>query len=334
MTIYKKILIGNSLIIIIGAIFGTLITRHLTSIAVDLWLIIFFAVTGTTISVCANIIILNSTLKPLIALRKLVGNIQLHSTNIGTNNIHKDSDIDQLSYALNYLLIQLSDRNKQLQIMSERAINAQEDERKRIARSLHDDTGQALTSIAINLDILNKHLIKLDDGLREKLTTTKALTINSIKGLKIIINDLRPSLLDDLGLIAAIRWHARSRLEEAGINVEIISQETINDISPQITITLFRVLQESINNIIKHSKAQNVTIEVNNSNDHLKLSIIDDGQGFDVNFQNQIGSLRQQWGIIGIKERLDIIGGILNITSSSDNGTTLLITVPKYKNSE
>jgi two-component system sensor histidine kinase UhpB len=148
LSIYKQIVIGNSIIIIAGAILGTLLTRHLTGIAADVWLIVLFATIGTAFTIIINGWVIKSALQPLGELSRMVGQMQLDNAEFEDYHFKDtDPDISALASGLHSLVLQLEERNRQLQALSGRAINAQEEERKRIARSLHDDTGQALSKI-------------------------------------------------------------------------------------------------------------------------------------------------------------------------------------------
>jgi two-component system sensor histidine kinase UhpB len=328
LSIYQKIAIGNSLIIIIGAVGGTFLTRHLTNKAADIWLILFFATLGISVSVLANFWILKSALKPIRDLRNLVDHLQVNHPLVKTKSIIRDPDISQLAQVLDSLIRQLEERTTQLNAFNELKINTQEEERKRIARSLHDDTGQALSTMLIHLDYLEKHLPNLDHKLRDKLSQTKKLAADSLLELRKIIYDLRPTILDDLGLAAAIRSYANKNFVQAGIKLKVTVSDTLSEIPEDLSSNLFRISQEVINNIVRHSKARNAEITLIQEDDHISLRINDDGQGFNVD--EVLGQVMQaqQWGLSGIKERSELLGGKVEINSKKEAGTKIQVDIP------
>jgi two-component system sensor histidine kinase UhpB len=335
LSIFKRIAIGNSLVIVVGAIGGTLLTRHLTDKAADLWLILLFATIGILLSVFLNGWLISSALRPLRELRQMVDRFQAgQSEEFSFTRTETDPDICKLSSALDSLVGQLEKRNRQLRALSEQVINAQEEERRRIALSLHDDTGQALSMLIINLERLEDRLPAEDIETKKKLATSRELAVRTLGELRKIVRNLRPTILDNLGLIPAIRWYARSSLEEAGIRVVIDAPEETCPLPHQLTSTLFRVAQEAINNIVRHSRANLVSITFCQDLDHLVLKIEDDGIGFDVDQVSLQALSLQQWGLAGIQERANLIGGEIDIVSNPGSGTRIQVRVPFTTNGD
>jgi two-component system sensor histidine kinase UhpB len=328
LSIFQRIAIGNSIIIIFGAVAGTLITRHLAIEAADLGLIALFATIGTLLCLAINSWLISQALRPLRELRQTVDEIQ--TVKPGESKLllqESDPDICQLSAALDALVSQLEKRNRQLRALSEQVINAQEEERKRIALSLHDDTGQALSMLIINLERLENQLPDDQLELQKKLSSSRQLASHALQELRKIVRDLRPTILDNLGLAPAIRWYARSNLEEAGIRVEVDATEDGAPLPHQMTSALFRITQEAINNIIRHSQAKSVDIVFRQGEDAVDLYVHDDGCGFDMAQVDGKQQERQQWGLIGIKERAELIGGEVCITSAPGQGTHVQVHV-------
>ncbi len=329
LSIYQQIVIGNSIIILFGAIIGTLLTRHLTGIAADLWLIVLFATIGTALTIMINGWVIKSALHPLAQLSSMVDQMDIEVEELEDHPFKDtDPDISALADGLQSLLLQLDERNRQLQALSGRALNAQEEERKRIARSLHDETGQALSTLIINLERLEKNLPEDNQDLLLSIVSMRDLTTNTLEELRKTIYGLRPTVLDDLGLVPAIRWYARSNLEEAGIRVNVSAPEDFPMLSPELTITLFRIAQEAINNIIKHSNAQSATILLTQKENKLCLFIEDDGHGFNVVQASEEAFTLQHWGLVGIRERAELMGGDVSISSQYDKGTHLEVRMP------
>jgi len=329
LTLLNQIVFGNSMIIIIGAIAGTILTRHLTDQAADISLILLFSTLGTTLTIAINYWLIKSALRPLRDLNKAVEKVRDREV-YHPPDLAKDAppDMVQLTSGVNELLLRLAEHNRQLRLLSQRAINAHEEERKRIAQSLHDDTGQALTMLIIHLERLENQHSQAQPALRDKLAIVRQLASDTLGELRKIIQGLRPSMLDDLGLVPAIRWYARSCLEEAGIKVDIDATEIDEPLSLDVRITLFRIAQEAINNIVRHSKARGATIKLVQQANSITLRITDDGHGFDTDQISAEAIQKQRWGLVGIIERAELVGGKVQLASQPGHGTTIEVTMP------
>ncbi len=327
--IFIKIAFGNTVIIVIGAVGGTLITRQFSNRGADPWLIIIFAFVGTRLSLVTNWIIVFSALRPLYELRKVVERIRAGQTDIDTRPlIGTDPNISLTALTLNTLIAELEDRNLKLRALSSSMITAQEEERKSIARSLHDDTGQALSTLVFQLERLEDKLPAEDAELRDKLTGLKHLAANTLGELRKIIYGLRPTILDDLGLVSAIRWYARTNFEPAGIELKIEADEANLEISPDLATILFRISQEAINNIVKHANASQVAIRIWKENGRTLLSIQDNGIGFDLTQVSTQALKLQHLGLLGVQERAKLADGEAIIDSRPGQGTCLQISLP------
>jgi two-component system sensor histidine kinase UhpB len=327
--ILYRIAIGNAFVIAIGAIGGTYITRLLADRAADWWLILLFLAIGTSLSVIINFWIIKSALRPLTDLGTLVDQFQEIPSPIDPQYLQPtDPDIHHLAETLDSLVRQLNERNQELQALSESAINALEEERRRIAMALHDDTGQALSMLIINLERMEDQLSPQDNLLKEKITATRVLAQRTLANLRKIVYGLRPAILDDLGLIPAIRWYARANLEEAGILIELHDNGEIEPLPPNLKATLYRITQEAINNILKHSRAENVEIILRRQGEHIQLEIIDDGQGFNLAAVREEALQQQRLGLLGIEERAELVGGQVDFNSSLAGGTRIFVDVP------
>jgi two-component system, NarL family, sensor histidine kinase UhpB len=329
LSIFHRIVIGNSIIIILGAVGGTLLTRLLTDRAADLSLIILFAFIGTTLSVLTNSWIISTALKPIRELRQVVNHIQAGNAHLDLDHLQEaDPDIGEFARLLQGLLLQLEERNQQLRALSERAIYAQEEERKNIARSLHDDTGQSLSMLIINLERLENRLPLDESELRSKLEASRKLASDILTELRKIVYGLRPTILDDLGLIPAIRWYSRSVLEASGVQVRISLPEEAIEVPSHLATTLFRIAQEGINNIMRHAGAKTTDICLRLEPYGVHLQIQDDGQGF--NPQQVAGQAitLQHLGLLGMQERAELVGGKVTVESVPGQGTRLQVFVP------
>jgi two-component system sensor histidine kinase UhpB len=328
--IFNRVLVGNSVVIVVGAIGGTLLTRHLaTHTPEDLWLIVLFAGLGILLSLAVNYVILRSALGPLRELRGLVEKVQAGRRSIDVARFEAgDPDMESLASAIHMMLTRLEDHALRLRALSERALNAQEDERKRIARGLHDDTGQALSSLMISLEQIENALPKGSADLRARLESCRAVANRALEELRKLVYGLRPTMLDDLGLVPAIRWYARSSLEDARVQVSLDEGEAIGRLDPRLETALFRIAQEAVNNILRHAHASQVRIALCLDEGDVCLRVEDDGIGFDVGRIAAQAVPERRLGLLGMKERVDLVGGRMVVDSSPGRGTRIEVRVP------
>jgi len=205
----------------------------------------------------------------------------------------------------------------------------QEEERKRIARELHDETSQTLASLAANLEAVASMLPNNVERAKAELGKVQTLSIDILDEMHKLIYELRPSLLDDFGLAAAARCLAGNNLGEAAIEVNFKITGRERRMSSQLETTLFRVIQEAINNIIKHACAKNVIISLDFKKHAIRVHIQDDGRGFDVQEARSTKDRPRGLGLLGMKERVELINGKLTIRSHpGGNGTEINIEIP------
>lgn len=215
-----------------------------------------------------------------------------------------------------------------------RVVGAQEAERQRIARDLHDETGQSLTAIGLGLRGLENTLTKDPARAADTLRKLESLASDSLSELQRLITDLRPSHLDDLGLPAALRWYAGKVSERTGlkIRVDIFGEE--KPISEPIKIATFRIMQEALNNTIKHAGATSVFVQLAFEKDRLHISIRDDGNGFDPDLVQMRQTSRPSLGLAGMRERASLLGGTVSLQSGPGQGTLIEAVIPCSNESE
>lgn len=242
--------------------------------------------------------------------------------------------IQQYSSDLQKSKGELENQSEQMQQMAairgqliDRLVSMEEEERRRIARELHDESGQALTIIMMNLARAADDLPADAVEARNRLLETRRLAEQTLRDLKKLIYDLRPEVLDELGLVPALRSYARSHLEPLGFEVKLRFIGPKTRIPPRVEIVLFRVIQEAITNIIRHSAATRVEIELSTETDGSQVfaMVEDNGRGFDV-----VSALTApgSWGLRGIRERVATVNGILTINSTPSQGTRIQVRIP------
>ena len=201
---------------------------------------------------------------------------------------------------------------------------AQEAERQRIARELHDETGQSLTGLALGLRGLSAQVQANPDAVKERLPILEAMATAGLSQLRMLINDLRPPQLDDLGLAAGLRWLTERFNEQNRTKADLTIKGEVHPLAPEIETTLFRIAQEGLNNIAKHARASHATI-VLDYDDGPSLTVRDDGVGYDppVIFNNR--KPRTAWGLMGMQERANLINATLILDSHPGVGTHLQV---------
>jgi signal transduction histidine kinase len=207
-------------------------------------------------------------------------------------------------------------------------ISTQEEERKRIARELHDETSQALSGVAVNIQAIIEALPLDTKQVKAKLQKIQSLTINTLNEIHRVIYELRPSLLDDLGLAAAVEWHAESYLRAAGIKVHLETDGVERRLPAEVETALFRIIQEATANIVRHAGAENTSIALEFKESSIAIRIEDNGRGFDL---DKVIKSKDRWrglGLLSMKERAEFLGGMLKIQSRPGIGTQIVAEIP------
>jgi signal transduction histidine kinase len=329
LSIFRGIAVGNALIIIFGAVAGTLITLHLAGRTAEGWLMLLFASVGIALTLVVNSLIVRRMLRPLRSLRRQVDRLDPGHAHIDDGLLNaRDDDIRQLARSVNAMAHTLADRNVRLRALSERSIAAQEAERKRIARSLHDDTIQALSTLIIGLDRLEQRAGPEGSGWQAELGAIRELATSSLQELRHIVYGLRPSLLDDLGLVAAIRSYTRATLEPLGVRVEVRGPTEDLRLEGDLGIGLYRIAQEAVSNVARHARARAVEVLLYERGERVWLEVVDDGLGFDVDAATRDAVASHRLGLLGMRERAELLGGEVRVASASGRGTRVVVSFP------
>jgi signal transduction histidine kinase len=223
---------------------------------------------------------------------------------------------------------QLEALNQELRRLSHSLMMAQDEERRRIARELHDSTGQKLVAAKLHLEAIAKDGKGKAAPAKDSLNQTIKLVDEVTRDIRTVAQLLHPPLLDEAGLISATRWLVDGFSDRSKIQVDLVLPPDIGRLPENVEIALFRVIQESLNNVHRHSGAKKATIELRRNAQHVTLEISDNGKGLPVGLLSETGQTRAFGvGILGMKERLAQLGGRLEVNSSK-KGTTIKAVVP------
>lgn len=225
------------------------------------------------------------------------------------------------------LLRQSRSQQRQLRDLSHRILNAQEDERKRISRELHDVVAQTLVGINVHLEILDQGNVECLETFREQVAITQLLVEKAVKIVHDFARELRPTMLDDLGLIPALQMYLKQFIEETGIRASLKIFAKIDESESMVRTTLYRIVQESLTNVARHSKASSVVVSIESLDDMLRMTIKDNGQGFPASGK-VIPRSKTRLGLIGMRERAEMIGGTFEVDSAPGGPTIVRVEIP------
>ncbi len=209
---------------------------------------------------------------------------------------------------------------RELKQLSKRLVDAEERERRAISRELHDEVGQSLSALLIDVENLTE-MPSEGGAFRQGLQKIKTLAENCVNEVRNMALLLRPSMLDDLGLVAALDWQAREVAKRTGMLVDTVDENVSDNLPEEYKTCVYRIVQEALNNCSKHAYAKNVRVIVRQEPNQLRVSIEDDGKGFDA---SRVRGL----GLVGMNERVSQLGGVLKVESDPARGTRLRVDLP------
>jgi len=221
---------------------------------------------------------------------------------------------------------QIIESNKQLRDLAAHLLSIREEERRRIGREIHDDLGQQLTAIKMDVAWIDKKIADETVPVKTKLKNIISLLDGSNQSVRRILNELKPSILDEYGLLDALEWHSKQFTDNTGIAVTIDTAESEIRLEEELATCIFRICQEALTNVARHAEAKKVLISLELDDDMIYVQIVDDGKGFDLATAQNKGS----FGLLGMHERARSLNGTLKIDSSIKNGTTVVVSLP-YK---
>ncbi len=318
LSMFYKILIANTLIITMGAVGGTWLIQELINRSAP-ELIFIFVLIGLILSILVNFWILKAALQPMAALQETVTAVYRGDlTARAARTPMGDPVITRFRDALNSMLEELSTSQKRLEELSTKVLGVQEEERKRVARELHDETSQALTLLLIELRMLEK---ADPEDRKKKIADLWTYTSQILDGVHRLTMELRPIDLDELGLIPALRTYIKAYSEKFNIDIDFQATGLKGRLPDNMEVAYYRIVQEALTNIFKHSGATSVWISIKSEDGLVVVTIKDNGSGFDMD--EVMKSEDRGLGLFGMKERMFTIGGELKIHTVPGQGTEI-----------
>ncbi|MDQ6662004.1 MAG: sensor histidine kinase [Chloroflexota bacterium] len=322
--VFYKVLIANSFIIFVGATGGTWLALNLNNRPyVTMTTLALFIAVGWLVSVALNFFVLQIAFRPLTDLEKVMSRVQEGERSLRAPLTSVDPQTDQLASTFNMMLEAIDEATR---LRASQIINAQEQERKRIARELHDETSQVLTSLLISLAILEESVTTQEA--HERISDTRKLAHQTLRAIRSLSIDLRPSALDDLGLLPALRWYVKEYQQKCAIEVDFVATGFKGRLPAEMETALYRIVQEALTNTARHARASKVWIRLEEEANAVYATITDNGIGFDKDTLCKNGDLDCGLGLAGMNERAVLLDGTLNIMSHSGQGTTIEIRIP------
>jgi two-component system sensor histidine kinase UhpB len=221
----------------------------------------------------------------------------------------------------------LSQQREELRALAARLAAVEETERQRLVRELHDQVGQNLTALGINLNIVQAQSQgEATDLVRSRLADSLALVEQTTARIRSLMADLRPPVLDDYGLVAALRWLGEQTASRVTIAVKVCGEELRPRLADAVETALFRIAQEALTNVVKHARATQATVTIKEDDGLVRMAIQDDGIGFD---PAQPPGAGEHWGLLTMRERADTAGGSCHIVSRPGQGTQVIVEVQR-----
>jgi two-component system sensor histidine kinase UhpB len=325
--LFYKILLANAALVLVGTVVGSMVTADYVRrnpAAGMLDLVGLLAVGGILATVLVNALILRLALHPLDALERTAARVQRGDLDARVPlSPVADRELDRLTRTFNGMLDSATRNRERLRQVAATALNAAEEERKRIARELHDETAQLLAALLIRIRLVRK----ADDAeaLDTLLEDMRREIGGALEGVRRFARGLRPPALDELGLIPAIESHVRSIRAITEIDLSLQSEGDAAGLPLEAELAVYRIVQEALSNVVRHSGATRAAVRVVREPDRLVVTVEDDGHGFDV---PQVRAAGRGLGLFGMGERAAYLGGRVDVRSAPGTGTRVRAEIP------
>jgi two-component system sensor histidine kinase UhpB len=328
-SLFYRVLLANVAIITLGAVLLTFASNRLWREYSDetaLTIITCLTVIGLGLSVLVNVLVLHAAFRPLSSMHRTA--LAVQSGDLAARapiNPSADPEMVRLATTFNATLDELEEDRQQLRLLANQVIRAQEEERRRVSRELHDDTAQVLFAQLLQISALKS---ADDPDVRRLAERFESSTVGAIEGVRRLALELRPPALDDLGLAAALGELVQRFEEQYACRVDLSLSGLGNRLPADVELVLYRIAQEALMNIGKHAHAGHARVGISREPEHVTLFVRDDGQGFDELRHEGRAGVGLGLGLFGMEERAVLIGGTLQIRSAPGQGTEIQAVVP------
>jgi len=324
--LFTKVLMANAVIAVGGSLAAV-------ALATGMWsgerpgpvTGVVFVLIGLVMSLGVNYAILRVAFRPLFTMQATLDRVRRGDYSARVPLVDGDPDIAQITETANLMLDRLAEHR---QAISSQILRALEEERKRIARELHDETSQSLTSMLVNIESIERLIAEDVEEASSRLRITKDIARRTLDETRRLMFDLRPSVLDDLGLVPALRWFISQRVMPRGLLVDFQAADLEQRLPEELETAMFRILQEAITNTVKHAKAKHLTVQLFREPGRIVALVKDDGVGFHPVHVAGKDDKDRGLGLFGMHERAALVGGAIQIDSAPGRGTTARVSVP------
>lgn len=315
-----KIAGANALIVLIAAVIS-LRMHHLDGPDQVLLGVMLLTL---VLSLVVNLVLVRVALRPIDALEGVAERVWKGDLDARVRpSLVADRDMVRVGRTINLLLDSLTSDRARMRRLASQVISAQDEERARIARELHDSTAQTLTAVVLQLSAAVRDTV--DPAMSDRLAEVKTMAGAALEEVRNMSHRMHPRVLDDLGLEAALQWLARGVHESAGVTVTVDTIGDAADLPPTAAPVLYRVAQEALGNALRHAAPTSVGITLRVDPDSATLEVVDDGRGFDV---AEAEARRPGMGLFSMRERVSLVDGHLDVSSAPGAGTRVLATIP------
>jgi two-component system sensor histidine kinase UhpB len=325
--LFYKILLANAALVLVGTVVGSFVTAEYVRQnpgASTLDLVGVMAGAGIVVTVMVNALILRLALHPLDALERTAARVRRGDLDARVPlSPLADRELDRLTRTFNGMLDSAAANRERLREVAATALNAAEEERKRIARELHDETAQLLAALLIRIRVVKN--ASDSQAVAGPLEDMRREIGQALEGVRRFARGLRPPALDELGLIPAIESHVRSIRAITEIDLSLEADEEVDGLPPEAELAVYRIVQEALSNVVRHSGATRAAVRVAREPDRLVVTVEDDGQGFDV---PEVRAAGRGLGLFGMGERAAYLGGRVDVQSAPGTGTRVRAEIP------
>ncbi|MEP6620458.1 MAG: sensor histidine kinase [bacterium] len=276
------------------------------------------------VSLIVNLVLVYVALRPLSDLEATA--VKLSAGNMEARvppSVLADRDMARVGLTLNTLLDRLTEDRVRVRRLAAQVISAQDEERARVARELHDSTAQILTAVMLHLGAAARESTSAQ--LDARIATMRELAAEALEEVRSLSHTMHPRVLDDLGLAAALEWLARQTRAQEPLDVRVVAEEFDPPIPAPLAAALYRVAQEALRNAARHAESRHVTVRLRRDQATAVLEVADDGRGFDV---ERAEERRPGMGLFSMRERIGLVNGRLSVSSSPGRGTRIVAIVP------